>query len=60
MKKLIALCMAALMLLVVAAGCNNASENTAIYVVSREDGSGSGGKCLTMARAFPRSRAPSF
>ena len=41
MKKLIALCTAVLMLLIVAAGCgNNASENNAIYVVSREDGSG--------------------
>ena len=41
MKKLIALCTAVLMLLMVAAGCgNNASESNAIYVVSREDGSG--------------------
>ena len=48
MKKLIALCMAALMLLVVAAGCNNASENTAIYVVSREDGSGTRGAFIEL------------
>lgn len=48
MKKLIALCMTALMLLVVAAGCNNASENTAIYVVSREDGSGTRGAFIEL------------
>ena len=48
MKKLTALCMAALMLLVVAAGCNNASENTAIYVVSREDGSGTRGAFIEL------------
>ena len=48
MKKLTALCMAALMLLVVAAGCNNVSENTAIYVVSREDGSGTRGAFIEL------------
>jgi phosphate ABC transporter, phosphate-binding protein len=48
MKKLIALCMTVLMLLVVAAGCNNASENTAIYVVSREDGSGTRGAFIEL------------
>ena len=48
MKKFIALALTALMLLTLAAGCGNTSESTAIYVVSREEGSGTRGAFIEL------------
>lgn len=48
MKKFIALALTALMLLTLAAGCGKTSESTAIYVVSREEGSGTRGAFIEL------------
>ena len=48
MKKFIALALTALMLLSLAAGCGKTSESTAIYVVSREEGSGTRGAFIEL------------
>lgn len=48
MKKFIALALTALMLLSLAAGCGKTSESTAIYVVSREEGSGTRGAFMEL------------
>lgn len=48
MKKFIALALTALMLVTLAAGCGKTSESTAIYVVSREEGSGTRGAFIEL------------
>lgn len=48
MKKFIALALTALMLLSLAAGCGKTSESNAIYVVSREEGSGTRGAFIEL------------
>ncbi len=48
MKKFIALALTALMLLTLAAGCGKTSESSAIYVVSREEGSGTRGAFIEL------------